>query len=111
MKWNPEVNMRQRRSLSKRAFDQAVKRTSLGERTAQMAQAVMVAGKKQTDVATEYGVARSAVSHYVGLVWKAHMEASELPPGFRRITVVLPEDKALVALSWERDEKIKLMQL
>lgn len=103
--------MRQRRSLSKRAFDQAVKRTTLSERAVQMAHAVLVGGATYAKAGEDFGVTGPAVAHHVRAVWKAHTEASELPPGFRRITVVLPEDKAAVALSWERDEKIKLMQL
>lgn len=103
--------MRQRRSLSKRAFEQAVKRTNLSDRAVQMAHAVLVGGATYVKAAEEFGVTAPAVAHHVRAVWKAHTDASDLPPGFRRITVVLPEDKAAIVLSWERDEKIKLMQL
>lgn len=103
--------MRQRRSLSKKAFDQAIARCSLGERATEMARAVLVNGQPATQVAQHFGVTGAAVSHHVRAVWQAHTDASALPPGFVRITVVLPEDKASIAQSWERDEKIKLLKL
>jgi len=103
--------MRQQRTLSKRAFGLALKRTTLGERAARMASAVLVNGTSPTEVAKQHNVTRSAVSQHVRTIWNAHIEASELPENFRRITVILPEDKAQIVLSWERDEKIKLMQL
>lgn len=103
--------MRQRRSLTKRQFDQAVKRTTLSDRAAKMAQAVLVNGDTYAQAGKTFGVTAPAIAHHVRSVWRAHTDASDLPQGFKRITVVLPEDKAAVVLSWERDEKIKLMQL
>ena len=103
--------MRQKRSLTKRQFDQALARTALGSRSAEMAREVLVGGASASSVADKYQVTPSAVGQHVRAVWQAHTESSELPQGYTRITAVVTEEQAAIVRSWERDAKIKRITL
>lgn len=101
--------MRQRKQLTKQAFAAAAKRTTIGPKGLEIAQAVLVERQKQRDVAETHNLTPQAVNRYVSAVWQAHLDgaADDLPPGFQRITVVLPDDKAAIALEWEKQDKIR----
>lgn len=103
--------MRQKRSLTKKQFDQALARSSLGTRSADMAREALVAGAALSAVAAKYGVTPSAVGQHVRAVWEAHVASSEIPPGYTRITALITEEQASIVRSWEREAKIKLIQL
>lgn len=104
--------MRQRKRLTKQAFTAAAKRTAIGTKGLEIAQAVLVHGAKQKDQALKHDLTPQAVNRYISEVWLAHVSgaAEDLPPGLQRITVVLPEDKASIALEWEKQEKIRRLQ-
>lgn len=97
--------MANRRSLTKRDFEAVVKRLNISDQAADMARRVLVGGEMQKDVAADCKVTISAVSHHVGRIWSAHVEAQEIPAGHERITAVLPSDKAEIVRTWERDSR------
>jgi len=68
----------------------------MGQKNIDIARAVLVAGRKQSELATEYGLTKGAVSQTVTKIWKA----SQLPPGCERVSVVLSEYQAFQVKQW-----------
>lgn len=97
--------MAKRKSLTKRDFDATIKRLDISDQAAEMARRVLVGGEQQSKVAADYTVTVSAISHQVARVWRAYVEALDIPPGHERITAVLPTDKAEIVRTWERDTR------
>jgi hypothetical protein len=93
------------RSMTKRDYEATVRRLTITERSQEIGRRVLVAGESQSAVAQEYKITVGAVSHQVGRIWKAYIEAQELPPGFERVCAILPADKAEIVRTWERDHR------
>ena len=82
--------------LAEDQFRLAAEGVSIGQKTLDMARAVLVEGRKQSEVATQYGLTKGAVSQAVAKIW----EASKLPPGYERVSVVLSEYQAFQVKQW-----------
>lgn len=93
-----------RRHMNKRDFEATIKRLEISERGVEMARRVLVGGERQSDIATEFGITNGAVSHQVNRVWRAYVDTLEIPPGYERVTVVLPADKAAIVKTWAREQ-------
>lgn len=76
-------------------FDSIVKRTRMGDLARQMARAVLVDGRPQSDVAVEYGRTRQRVSAAVAQVERAFALTAKAGTGWVRVTLELPEALAL----------------
>lgn len=68
----------------------------MGQKNLDIARAVLVEGRKQSELATQYGLTKGAVSQAVTKIW----EASQLPPGYERVSVVLSEYQAFQVRQW-----------
>ena len=99
------------KSLTRKEFDAAARRSSLGEKTREMAQRILVGKETLAAVAADHGISAQAVSHHANTIWKLHVDNLDLLPGTVRITAVLPEDKAAIVRQWEQDERIRRLQL
>lgn len=97
--------MVKRKSMTKRDFEATVRRLTISEQSQEIGRRVLVAGETQSEVARAYEITVGAVSHQVTRIWKAYVEALELPPGFERVCAVLPADKAEIVRTWERDHR------
>lgn len=71
-------------------------------KTFNTAKQCLVLGRKQKDVAEELGLYKTSVSYAVLKVWEFYQRFLEqqLPPGFERVTVILPEVRALQVKKW-----------
>jgi DNA-binding NarL/FixJ family response regulator len=103
--------MARKKTMTEEAFAQATQSLDISERSMDIARRVLVTGERQKDVAKACGLTPQTVSDHVQRVWQAHCATIDLPPGTRRITVVLSEDKANIVLAWEREEQIKRIAL
>ena len=82
--------------LTEDQFQVATDGLSMRQKNIDIARAVLVEGRKQSELATEYGLTKGAVSQVVAKVW----EASQVPEGYERVSVVLPEFQAFQAKQW-----------
>lgn len=72
-------------------FEEAAARTRLSDKGKAAARAVLVDGRKQADVAREFGVDRSAVARYVRSLLVGHGEVGHFPPTWETVTVTVPK--------------------
>lgn len=100
-----------KKHLTKKAFELAARRVNISERRIELARQHLVDGRPQKEIAAEVAMTPQAVNKCVLLIWSAHIESEELPADLQRITVVLPHDKAAIALEWEKLEKIRRLRL
>ena len=77
-------------------FRLATKGLSMGQRNIDIARAVLVGGRKQSELAAKHGLTNGAVSQVVAKVW----QASQVPAGYERVSVVLPEFQAFQVKQW-----------
>ena len=82
--------------LTRQEFQMAVDSLNLNTKTIQIAWAVLVDGRKQSDLAAEHLLSKGAISQTVTKVW----EARALPPGFERVTEILPRHQAFIVRKW-----------
>lgn len=95
--------MATQKRLTKREFDQALRRLDLSDAGAGRVRRVLVGGERQVDVARDAQVGANSISAQVNRVWRAHLENMSLPPDLERVSVVLPADKAEIVRAWARD--------
>lgn len=76
-------------------FDRLAAMTKLGDRARAMARAVLVDGRPQADVATEYGMTKQRVNLAVGAVKRAYGKAAAPGTGWVSLELELPESLAL----------------
>ena len=77
-------------------FQVATEGLSMGQKNIDMARAVLVKGRKQSELAAAYGLTKGAVSQVVAKVW----QASQVPTGYQRVSVILPEFQAFQVKQW-----------
>ena len=82
--------------LAEDQFRAAAEGVSIGQKTLDIARAVLVEGRKQSEVATQYGLTKGAISQAVTKIW----EASQIPPGYERVSVVLSNYQAFLVKQW-----------
>lgn len=95
--------MRPTKRLTEEAFTRAVDRLQISERRIAVARRHLVEGVSQKTIAAQRKMTPSAVSQAVAAVWKSHLDSQDVPDGMQRITVLLPDDKAAIALGWQQE--------
>lgn len=98
---------RNERRLTLSQFENAIQSLSVGQRTIDIAKAVLVDGLRQRDQAANYGITGGAVSQIVKKVWDAAQDA-KIPAGYEEITVVLPEQRAFLVKKWASEAEKSL---
>lgn len=81
--------------LSRDEFDRLAALTRLPENSKAMAAAVLVDGRVQVDVATEWGVQKQLVSRIVASINRVYMASTTASDGVVRLSLELPESLAL----------------
>lgn len=102
---------RNERRLTLSQFENAIQSLSVGQRTIDIAKAVLVDGLRQRDQAANYGITGGAVSQIVKKVWDAAQDAAQdakIPAGYEEITVVLPEQRAFLVKKWASEAEKSL---
>jgi hypothetical protein len=84
------------KQLTEEQFQRATKDLAMAPKSIEMTRLILVKGRKQIEVAAQYGLTRGAVSQAVTKVW----EASQVPPGHERVSVVLPKVLAYQVKQW-----------
>ena len=79
----------------------------MGRQTLEIAQGVLVEGRPQASFVASLGLSRGAVSQAVHRVWAVHA-ANDLPRGYERVSVVLPEHQAYIVRKWAAETARKL---
>jgi hypothetical protein len=103
--------------LTPEDFARVASRTRLGERARDMARAVLVDGRAQADVATEYGMTKQRVNAAVGAIERAYIQTAAPGTGWVSVALDLPEALALElaslvdALRGARDEAARTKAL
>lgn len=92
------MNSMSEKRLTEERFRAVIEGLSMGQKNIDVARAVLVEGRKQNELAAEYGLTKGAVSQVVTKVW----DASQVPPGYERVTVVLPEFQAYQVKQWAK---------
>ncbi|MEO7129546.1 MAG: TrfB-related DNA-binding protein [Rhodoferax sp.] len=82
--------------LTEDQFRLATEGLPMGQKNIDIAMAVLVEGRKQSELAAKYGLTKGAVSQVVAKVW----QASQVPAGYERVSVVLPEFQAFQVKQW-----------
>lgn len=88
-----------KKRLSEAQFQACIKGLEVGQQTIEIAHGVLVLGQPQTTFAASLGLTRGAVSQAVHRVWAVFM-AKNLPQGYERVSVVLPEHQAYIVKKW-----------
>ncbi|EBM5962833.1 TPA: TrfB-related DNA-binding protein [Salmonella enterica subsp. enterica serovar 16:l,v:-] len=100
---DPQINERKR--LSKEVFSRVTQSLNVGQKTLEIAYGVLVEGKPQKYFVETLNISRGAVSQAVNRVWDAYK--LEVPDGFVRVEVVLPERQAFIVKKWADEAKRK----
>lgn len=91
--------------LTEAQFLAAIKGLEIGQQTIDIARGVLVEGRPQAEYVTALGVTKGAVWQAVKRVWEASQKIT--PPGFERVTALLPEHQAFIVKKWAEDAKHK----
>jgi hypothetical protein len=94
-----------RKRLTKEVFSRVTRGLNVGKQTLDIAYGVLVDGKPQKFFVESLNISRGAVSQAVNRVWDAYKQ--EVPDGFVRIEVVLPERQAFIVRKWADEAKRK----
>ena len=81
--------------LTPQAFDRVAADTRMGDQAREMARAVLVDGRAQVDVATEYGMSKQRVSGAVATIERAYKKTTTPGVSSIRVELDLPETLAL----------------
>ncbi len=96
---------RKLKQLTLAQFERAIQSLTVGQQVVDITKAVLVNGERQLDQAEAYGLTRGAVSQAVNRVWLAAEELKELPDGYEKITVILPEHRAFLVKKWASETR------
>lgn len=91
-----------RKRLSEAQFRQSILGLEVGAQTLAIAHGVLVLGQTQASFVQALGLSKGAVSQAVQRVWRAH-----LPPGFERVSAVLPQHQAFIVKKWAEDAQAR----
>ena len=91
-----------KKRLTEAQFQACIKGLDVGQQTLEIARGVLVQGQPQAGFVSSLGLTKGAVSQAVHRVWAA-FEAKNLPEGYERVSVVLPEHQAYVVKRWAED--------
>jgi hypothetical protein len=76
---------------------------NVGDQTKEIAHAVLVEGRPQTEFVNMLGLSKAAVSRAVTRVWEQH-----LPQGYERVKAVLPAHQAFIVKKWAAEAQDKM---
>ncbi|HEK2843850.1 TPA: transcriptional regulator KorA [Proteus mirabilis] len=93
------------KKLTESQFNSIIKNLDVGKQTLDIAFGVLVEGKKQTYFVEKLGLTKGAVSQAVNRVWSIYKD--EVPPGYEKLTVILPKHQAFIVKKWADDAKKK----
>jgi hypothetical protein len=93
-----------KKRLSEAQFRKCVEGLEVGIQTVMIAHGVLVEGLSQTSFVLSLKLSKGAVSQAVNRVWAA-FETTNLPPGYVRVSAVLPEHQAYIVRKWAEDAK------
>jgi hypothetical protein len=96
-----------KKRLTEVQFRACLKCLEVGQRTIDIAHGVLVLGRPQSLFVASLQLSNGAVSQAVNRVWRAFI-AKNLPPGYERVTVVLPEHQAFIVKKWAEEATTKL---
>lgn len=91
-----------KKRLTGTQFQACIQGLEVGQQTIDIARAVLVDGKPQAKFVTSLGLSRGAVSQAVQRVWAVFI-AQNLPQGYERVSVVLPEHQAYIVRRWAEE--------
>ena len=91
--------------LTEAQFREAIRGLAIGQQTIEIARGVLVEGRPQAEYVAAAGVTKGAVWQAVRRVWEASQAIP--PPGFERVTALLPEHQAFIVKKWAADAKNK----
>ncbi|MDF7677070.1 transcriptional regulator KorA [Neisseriaceae bacterium ESL0693] len=94
-----------KKRLTETQFQGVIKGLEIGQQTIDIAHGVLVEGKPQAAFVASLGLSKGAVSQAVNRVWMA--AEGNLPVGFERVAVILPEHQAFIVKKWAEDAKKK----
>ncbi|EHW3975396.1 transcriptional regulator [Salmonella enterica] len=95
----------EKKRLTNEVFARVTRSLNVGKQTLDIAYGVLVEGRPQKYFVETLGISRGAVSQAVNRVWDAYKQ--EVPDGFVRIEVVLPERQAFIVKKWADEAKRK----
>jgi len=100
-----------KKQLSESQFQLCVNDLEVGQQTIEIAHGVLVMGQPQSVYVAALGLSKGAVSQAVHRVWSAYI-AKNLPKGYERVSVVLPEHQAYIVKRWaEGAEKKRVSEI
>ena len=91
-----------KKRLTASQFQEIIKSLDIGGQTVDIARGVLVDGRPQSVFVTSLGLTRGAVSQAVNRVWSAYLEKN-LPPGYERVSAILPSHQAYIVKKWAKD--------
>ncbi|MCP4284371.1 MAG: transcriptional regulator [Gammaproteobacteria bacterium] len=93
-----------KKRLTETQFQAAIKRLEIGQQTLDIARGVLVEGRPQVAFVKALNLSKGAVSQAVNRVWSVYA-ISNIPEGYERVSVVLPEHKAYIVKKWGEDAR------
>lgn len=94
-----------KKSLTKEQFNIAINNININDKTKYIAYQVLVEGVKQIDLVNRLNLTKGNISQAVNKVFNAYNNSDEVPAGYERVTVVLPEHKAFIVKKWEKNKR------
>ena len=91
-----------KKRLTESQFQNAIQGLKIGNQTLEIARGVLVEGKTQAIFAKKFNLTRGAVSQAVDRVYS---KANVLPPGYEKVTAVLPSYRAFIVRKWEAENQ------
>ena len=91
-----------KKRLTETQFQATIKRLEIGQQTLDIARGVLVEGRPQVAFVKALSLSKGAVSQAVNRVWSVYA-ISNIPEGYERVSVVLPEHKAYIIKKWGED--------
>ncbi|MBS7780628.1 transcriptional regulator KorA [Acidovorax sp. CCYZU-2555] len=95
-----------RKRLSEAQFQACIRGLDVGAQTLQIAHGVLVCGQTQASFVQALGLSKGAVSQAVHRVWRVFAR-SNIPPGYERVSAVLPQHQAFIVKKWAEDAQAR----
>ena len=97
------MDLQMKKRLTEAQFGAAIEGLEISQQTINIARGVLVDGLPQTLYVSMFKISKGAVSQAVNRVWQAH--TTQVPAGYERVSVVLPEHQAYIVKKWAKDLK------
>ena len=93
-----------KKRLTEVQFQKCIEGLEVGPQTVAITHGVLVEGLSQKSFVLSLKLSKGAVSQAVHRVWAA-FESTNLPSGYERVSVVLPDHQAYIVRKWAEDAK------